>query len=780
MSTSESLAVAAPRQRWIVSAGWDLGYVVLTPLMIVPAVLILVRRVLTPEEISLAVIAFASLGHHLPGFMRAYGDRELFARYRWRFLLCPLMVLGLALLFTPPTALSEAFGLPWQHMHGLELVLLFWGTWHGLMQTYGFMRIYDVRMGIDDRWGARLDHWLCLMVFIAGVVFSDARVFGIAQGMWQSGLPLFGPEWLRWTRLLVGGVGLSVLIAYLLYIATRYRRGEPVSWLKLVLIGTTGWFYWYTGQLSTNVLVGLAMFEIYHAVQYDAIVWIYNRRLMQRAGERFGPLGFLFRDRWTMLCFYLAAIGAYSSIRFFSVDSSGYLYRGTNQDTHRWLMAFFVSSSLLHFYFDGFIWKVSEKKTQENLLEGDVHTGIAQRMVPGLLHAAKWLVLLLIAAGLLYTEWSQPWQQDRRAAKRLAALAALTPELPECQSLLCRAAISRGDAQSAIEHAEKTLALRPRSQYAHADLGLGLMLAGRLEEARQAFEDAIEIEPSNWSYYSNLGMILSRLGDTTGAEKSLRTAIDLQPELVDPRQHLIDFYLRQERGGDADRVLQEMVQLFPSSFTSEAYQVLTLSSEGKFEQATRLACYLVAGGEKNWRAQYVLGVSLNASREGQFAIAPLARARQLQPLSPLVRYQLGMAYFLMGKPEEAVVSLRNAVRLDPQHFAAQFQLANALFVLKKTDAAIAAYQRCFELQPSNAMLCANYGGLLAQHGRKEEAEKIYRSGLSANPDSGRLNYNLGILLLGNDRRDEAEELLMRAKELGVEIPGNVRAALEKQ
>ena len=98
--------------------------------------------------------------------------------------------------FTPPNWLAEELHIPWKHLHGLELVLLIWGTWHGLMQTYGFMRIYDIKRGVHDRWSARLDHWLCLAVFVAGVVFSDARVFGIAKAMWESGLPIFGPEWL--------------------------------------------------------------------------------------------------------------------------------------------------------------------------------------------------------------------------------------------------------------------------------------------------------------------------------------------------------------------------------------------------------------------------------------------------------------------------------------------------------------------------------------------------------------------------------------------------------
>src|SRR5687768_12629938 len=99
------------KKAWIVSPAWDLVYVVLTPVLIVPAVLVAARRWLAPEQIYLAVIAFASLGHHLPGFMRAYGDRELFARYRDRFLLAPPLVFLLALLFTPPVAVASALGL---------------------------------------------------------------------------------------------------------------------------------------------------------------------------------------------------------------------------------------------------------------------------------------------------------------------------------------------------------------------------------------------------------------------------------------------------------------------------------------------------------------------------------------------------------------------------------------------------------------------------------------------------------------------------------------------
>ena len=779
MSTSPATSASSPplRQPWIVSAWWDLVYVVVTPVAIVPVVLILARHWLTAEQVSLAVISFASLGHHLPGFMRAYGDRELFLRFRWRFLFAPLLVFALALLFTPPTAVAAALHLPWKHLHGLELILLFWGTWHGLMQIYGFMRIYDVRLGVNDRRSARLDHALCLIVFVAGVVFSDARMFSIANGMWQTGLPLFGPEWLYWTRVLVGVTGIAILAAYAANLYSRWSKGQPVSLLKLLLVGTTGWFYWYTGRLSTNVLIGLAMFEIYHAVQYYAIVWIYNRRLLQRAGDRFGLLGFIFRDRWSMVCVYLAAIGAYGSIRFFSDDASGYLFLAGSEDTHQWLMALFVTSSLLHFYFDGFIWKVSERKTQENLVDEVAQSSPLVHFVPGLLHAGKWALLLLITGGLLYSEWLDRDHWNKINSERVQALATLTPNLPECQLLLCQDALARHDAPSAIEHAERALVLRPRSHSTRAELALALMQAGRPDEAGRQLEQAIAIAPDQWRYHSELGRSLVPRGEAQQAEQEFRRAVDLRPDLEQPRQQLAEFYLQQRRTDDAKRELDAILKQFPKSRTAKINEVFLLSQLGQHSDAIRLGTSIAAGYPKDWRAQFALGAALNSSGASEMALEPLLNAAALNRNSAEVLYQIGVAIFQTGHPESATAPLQQAARLDPYHFRALLQLGNSHYVLSRWDEALAMYRRCQALQPSDADLCANLGGLLVQMGKSEEGREVYLAGLEASPDSAALNYNLGVLLLQKGEMDQARPLILRAEELGSRMSPEVRAAL---
>lgn len=779
VSTTQLSPTATARPKsWIISPWWDMTYVVITPVLIVPVVLILVRQWLTPEQVSLAVISFASLGHHLPGFMRAYGDRELFARYRLRFLLVPPLVLAMALCFSPPRGVAELLDLPWQHLHGLELVLLIWGTWHGLMQTYGFMRIYDLRRGVTDRWTARLDHWLCLTVFGAGVVFSDARVFGIAKAMWESGLPIFGPIWLDWTRLIVGGALVAVSVGYLINLLRLHQAGYPISWVKLLLISITGWFFWYTGRLSVNLLIGIAMFEIYHAVQYYAIVWIYNKRLFNRAGDRFGPLGFLFQDRWSMLGLYLAAIAAYSSIRYFTGDANAYIFTAGSENAYQWLIAVFVTSSFLHFYFDGFIWKVRERQTQENLVDSPTSDAPAMISVPAVVHAAKWAVLLLLVAGLLIAERRRMLREPADGdSQRLVALAALTPNLPECHALLSRDALARGNAPQAIHHAEQALALRERSHTAHADLGLAYLLGNRLADAQRQFEQAIALAPDQWSHHCDLGMVFHRLGAEERAEDELKRAVELGSETSEPYEQLAEFYLQQNQTQQATELYALLAKRFSGTLTGELGNIQLLNREGRHHQAVELASFLVADNADNWRVLVALGASLNAAGDPQRAVAPLEQALQLKPQSAELNYQMGLAQFQLNEPLLAVKYLTRAVRLDPRHFAAQFQLANTYYVIGAVDPALAGYQESLDLKPGDPAVSANYGGLLAQLGMTAEAERAYRAGLAANPDAAQLTYNLGLLLWQQGSREEAHQLIQRAERLGATLSPEVKAAI---
>ena len=81
-------AAAPPRARWILSAFWDSVLFIGAPVLCV-VTLVPLRALWPSAAYSTFLLAFFTFGHHLPGFLRAYGDRELFTQYRWRFLLAP-------------------------------------------------------------------------------------------------------------------------------------------------------------------------------------------------------------------------------------------------------------------------------------------------------------------------------------------------------------------------------------------------------------------------------------------------------------------------------------------------------------------------------------------------------------------------------------------------------------------------------------------------------------------------------------------------------------------
>ena len=119
-------AVARKPNLWILDSWRDLILYVCTPLLIVP-IFVLAQTRWSAENIYLFVAAFGAMGHHLPGMIRAYGDRALFQRFKWRFIFAPIFLVVVCAIF-----------FLWD-LKGIVLIAFIWRVWHGMMQTYGFL-----------------------------------------------------------------------------------------------------------------------------------------------------------------------------------------------------------------------------------------------------------------------------------------------------------------------------------------------------------------------------------------------------------------------------------------------------------------------------------------------------------------------------------------------------------------------------------------------------------------------------------------------------------------
>ena len=648
---------------WILSPAADILFLVGTPVLIIPAIWVIARHFATPEQIDLAVASFASFAHHLPGFLRCYGDRDLFVRFRWRFLLAPPLFLAAAALFV------------FHDLHGMTLVLLIWGTWHGMMQTYGFMRIYDIKGGSHDHWSSHLDFALCAIIFAVGMVFSDARVNAVITGLWQCGIPVLDAAWLPRLRWLLSGFGALVVTLYVIHIVFTYRRGG-VNFPKLLLALMTGGLYLLAGTATTNVLVGIAMFEVFHAAQYYAVVWTYNRRLAHSLGSRFERLARFVLQPGPLLALYAAAIAGFGCVRFF-----GSALR--DPFTQKALLSIIATSTLLHFYFDGFIWKVRERSTPDN---SHLQTSPArrQRVVKPLEHLAKCGLLAVVLSALFALEEPQDTMSIAYEDRLLDTIVLWTPDLPEVQSLASQAATRRGDTAQAVQLARQAVARRPRSYRSQATLGRALQAAGQFADAVAACEMAVQLGPRDWRCYHDLAnaLIANQQFQAASETATAGLATSRRPELL---LSLGVALFEQSQFEAALEALEEATSRSTESAAAPYQLGLVYLRQKDLEHAAR--CFETAVGREPGHLQARFQLATIYYRTGRLASAARQFERCLADQEPFPELlnNLGAVSFELGHWEKAISNYKRTLELDHENAAAHYNLALAYYELGEIE-----------------------------------------------------------------------------------------------
>src|SRR5213596_1481646 len=426
---------------WILDSWRDLVLYVCTPLLLVP-IFIGAQGFWSAEDIYLFVAAFGAMGHHLPGMIRAYGDRVLFQRFRWRFICAPIFLV----------VVSTIFSL-WD-LKGIVLVAFIWGVWHGMMQTYGFCRIYDAKVGSFAEVTRRLDFALCGIWFATAVLLSPQRMTDTLETYYSAGGPFIPPAVLRAGQQGLLALALLISALFLANFLWMWSSGKRPSPVKLVLLITSISFWWYCNKIVASVLVGVALFEVFHDVQYLSLVWIYNRKRVESDSSIGGFMRFVFRRSGALVGVYVGLVLAYGGL---SLSKS---YVGI-EAVKRILTGVVTASALLHFYYDGFIWKVREKSTRQSLgISGGTADISTNRSLPTwALHGAKWIAIFVIPLGIL-------WFAEIR--------------LP----------------QSELEHSAWIAADLPASARAHTNYAKALQEAGRLDEAGAEFSTALRFNPN--------------------------------------------------------------------------------------------------------------------------------------------------------------------------------------------------------------------------------------------------------------------------------------------
>src|SRR5207244_10069678 len=122
-----------------------------------------------------------------------------------------------------------------------------------------------------------LDFATCAIWFATAVLLSPQRMADTLEMYYASGGPLVPPSLLHNAQQVVLAIAIAVAVLFLFNFSRMWADGKRLNLVKVALLATTIAFWWYCNNGVTNILAGIALFEVYHDVQSLSLVWLYIR-----------------------------------------------------------------------------------------------------------------------------------------------------------------------------------------------------------------------------------------------------------------------------------------------------------------------------------------------------------------------------------------------------------------------------------------------------------------------------------------------------------------------
>jgi TolB-like protein/tetratricopeptide (TPR) repeat protein len=120
-----------------------------------------------------------------------------------------------------------------------------------------------------------------------------------------------------------------------------------------------------------------------------------------------------------------------------------------------------------------------------------------------------------------------------------------------------------------------------------------------------------------------------------------------------------------------------------------------------------------------WFAHY-----LTAWKQFDRALQEVRLARDLDPLSPVIRSQVGWLLEFAGRPAEAIQVFRDVLDSNPDYQWAIWRLGNAQATVHDYSSAIATLEKAVALSNRNPSQLGALGRVYGLAGRRREAEKV--------------------------------------------------------
>ena len=246
--------------------------------------------------------------------------------------------------------------------------------------------------------------------------------------------------------------------------------------------------------------------------------------------------------------------------------------------------------------------------------------------------------ILLVSLGFL------TWRQTAEYHNLFALYTATLQKNPGCWMAHYNLGIvlgAQGEADQAIDHYRRAVALRPDYAEAHYNLGRLLVEQGQLADAIAHYERAAVINPADAEAQNNLGVTLFGIGRTDDAIAHYQKALEIRPDYAEASCNLAN----------------------------------ALIAKGDFDGAIARYTACLAAIPDQEEAQYNLASALLRKGRTDEAIVEYQKVLQMHPESADAHANLGSAWLTKRRVRDAMAEYTKALQISPENLAALSNLA---------------------------------------------------------------------------------------------------------
>jgi tetratricopeptide (TPR) repeat protein len=285
-------------------------------------------------------------------------------------------------------------------------------------------------------------------------------------------------------------------------------------------------------------------------------------------------------------------------------------------------------------------------------------------------------------------------------------------------------------------------------------LGVLAIQTGRLDAAVDLIRGAISLRKGDPGAYGNLGNALNALNRHAEALEASDRAIALAPSFAQAHGNRGQALLHLGRREEAADAYTRAALLGPTP-QANLNLAAVLRDLNRLEAALEACDRTIALKPDYADAFRSRGVILSDLDRPHEALESLDRAILLRPNFAEAWCDRGIALRKLGRPTEALASQDEALRLQPRNIDALFGRVGPLRDLSRVQDALAAADEAIMARPDHPQAHNLRGIVLHDLGRSDEALESFGQALARDPDDAKTLSNRGMVLYELRRLDEA-------------------------